>query len=83
MQHLLARVQKKKEQLDTLKPLSNMQVKNLKNVYDVQFTYHSNAIEGSTLTYNEYKDFYEVILKSLNDSLDLYSTILINDIHVI
>jgi len=32
---------------------------------------------------NEYRDFYEVILKSVNDSLDLYSTIVSNDIQVI
>ena len=32
---------------------------------------------------NDYNDFYKVILKSVNDSLDLYSTIIINDIQVI
>jgi Fic family protein len=34
-------------------------------------------------TQNEYNDFYDVILNSVNDSLDLYSTILTNDIKTI
>lgn len=48
MQDLLNQVQEKKEQLDKLRLLSENQVKNLKNVYDIQLTYNSNAIEGST-----------------------------------
>ena len=55
MQELLAQIQEKKEHLDKLRPLSDAQVQNLKNVYDIQLTYNSNAIEGSTLTYSETK----------------------------
>jgi len=55
MQELLLQVQEKKKRLDRLRPLSDAQVKNLKNVYDIQLTYNSNAIEGSTLTYSETK----------------------------
>jgi len=55
MQDLLDHVHQKKETLDALRPLSPSQVKNLKNLYDIQLTYHSNAIEGSTLTYSETK----------------------------
>lgn len=55
MQELLEQIYQKKEQLDKLRPLSDAQVKNLKNVYDIQLTYNSNAIEGSTLTYSETK----------------------------
>jgi len=45
----------KKLQLDNLRPLSKEQLKNLKQVYDIDLTYNSNAIEGSTLTYSETK----------------------------
>ncbi len=45
----------KKLQLDNLRPLSNEQTKNIKQIYDVDLTYNSNAIEGSTLTYSETK----------------------------
>jgi len=55
MQELLDQIHQKKEQLDKLRPLSDAQLKNLKNVYDIQLTYNSNAIEGSTLTYSETK----------------------------
>ena len=34
-------------------------------------------------TKSEYTDFYGVILNSVNDSLDLYSTIVSNDIKLI
>lgn len=55
MQDLLDKIHQKKEKLDKFRPLSHTQVKNLKNVYDIQLTYNSNAIEGSTLTYSETK----------------------------
>jgi len=52
---LLQTISTKKLQLDNLRPLSNEQIKNLKQIYDVDLTYNSNAIEGSTLTYSETK----------------------------
>jgi len=55
MKNLLNQINNKKAKLDKLRPLSKKQIKNLKNVYDIQLTYHSNAIEGSTLTYSETK----------------------------
>ncbi len=55
MQKLLDLIHQKKEQLDRSRPLSDAQLKNLKNVYDIQLTYNSNAIEGSTLTHSETK----------------------------
>lgn len=39
--------------LDGFRPLDPMIVAELKKLYDVQFTYHSNAIEGNTLTQSE------------------------------
>ncbi len=74
MQDLLAKIHEKKEQLDRLRPLSTAQVKNLKNVYDIQLTYNSNAIEGSTLTYSETKlilnEGITIGGKSINEHLE-------------
>ena len=75
MQDLLNQIHQKKEQLDNLRPLSDAQVKNLKNVYDIQLTYNSNAIEGSTLTYSETKlilnEGITIGGKSLNEHLEV------------
>jgi len=74
VQDLLAKIHEKKEQLDRLRPLSTAQVKNLKNVYDIQLTYNSNAIEGSTLTYSETKlilnEGITIGGKSINEHLE-------------
>ena len=74
MQELLDQIHQKREQLDNLRPLSNAQVKNLKNVYDIQLTYNSNAIEGSTLTYSETKlilnEGITIGGKSMNEHLE-------------
>ena len=43
----------KKQLLDSKRPLSREVLTNLKKYFDVEFTYNSNAIEGSTLTYAE------------------------------
>ena len=42
-----------KARLDKLRPLSPDLVDNLREVYDIRLTYHSNAIEGNTLTQSE------------------------------
>lgn len=39
--------------LDSFRPLPQIVVAELKKVYDVRFTYNSNAIEGNTLTQSE------------------------------
>jgi len=74
MQDLLEQIHQKKEKLDTFRPLSPAQVKNLKNVYDIQLTYNSNAIEGSTLTYSETKlilnEGITIGGKSMNEHLE-------------
>jgi Fic family protein len=41
--------------LDSFRPLDPIIVSELKKLYDVQFTYNSNAIEGNTLTQSETK----------------------------
>ena len=49
----LEEVNKLKGWLDSFRPLSSVIVEELKKLYDVQFTYNSNAIEGNTLTQSE------------------------------
>lgn len=50
---LLERLAEKKRALDQRRPLSPSAVARLKEYFDVEWTYHSNAIEGSTLTLRE------------------------------
>jgi len=44
-----------KQELDALRPLKKEQLDSIKTMYDVELTYNSNAIEGSTLDYAETK----------------------------
>jgi Fic family protein len=44
-----------KNELDGLRPLPSAAVRNLEQVYRVEWTYNSNAIEGNTLTLLETK----------------------------
>lgn len=52
-------LEKKKQKLDKKRPLSKEQLKQLKNYFDVEFTYNSNAIEGNTLSLRETKVILE------------------------
>ncbi|MEG4583415.1 hypothetical protein QUA71_27975 [Microcoleus sp. MON1_C5] len=56
----LQKVDRLKAWLDSFRPLSPTRVAELKKLYDVRFSYHSNAIEGNTLTQRE----TELVLKS-------------------
>ena len=47
---LLTDIERKKAQLDRLRPLSPGALANLEYAYDLELTYTSNAIEGNTLT---------------------------------
>lgn len=49
----LERINQLKAWLDAFRPLDPMIVAELKKLYDVRFTYNSNAIEGNTLTQSE------------------------------
>jgi len=44
-----------KKELDSFRPLKTEQIKNLKTLFDIDFTYNSTAIEGNTLSYQETK----------------------------
>ena len=50
---LLKQIDALKAKLDRLRPLPPELVDNLREVYDIRLTYHSNAIEGNTLTQSE------------------------------
>jgi Fic family protein len=71
---LLKRIEEKKKRLDDLRPLSKDALKNL--LYDIRLrhTYHSDAIEGNTLTLKETKLVLEEGItiggKSLKDHIE-------------
>ena len=52
-QSQLQQIDQLKFWLDSFRPLSPIMIAELKKLYDVQFTYNSNAIEGNTLTQSE------------------------------
>lgn len=49
----LAEIEKKKEKLATMRPLTVGEVERLAQEFMIDFTYNSNAIEGNTLTLRE------------------------------
>ena len=53
LQKKLQQLTKKKARLDKLRPLPIEQLKNIQEWLDVEYTYTSNAIEGSTLNRSE------------------------------
>ena len=50
---LLKQIDAKKKKLDSFRPLTPAQIKNLKRFFDVEFTYNSTVIEGNTLSLRE------------------------------
>ena len=52
-QFKLERIDRLKAWLDEFRPFEPTIVAELKKLYDVRFTHHSNAIEGNTLTQSE------------------------------
>ncbi|MFH1561026.1 MAG: Fic family protein, partial [Patescibacteria group bacterium] len=50
MKNILVTLEKKKQQLDTYRPLDNNLVANLQEWFKIELTYTSNAIEGNTLS---------------------------------
>lgn len=53
MNDIFAKLTKKKRRLDKYRPLPPEQLKNIQEWLDVEYTYTSNAIEGSTLNRSE------------------------------
>lgn len=57
-EHLL-RIDVKKTELDTLRPISSAALSNIRESLTLEWTYNSNAIEGNTLTLQETKMIIE------------------------
>lgn len=55
LEEKLAIIDSLKREIDRLRPLDEEQVKSLKTLFDVEFTYNSTAIEGNTFSYQETK----------------------------
>lgn len=53
MNDILKLLTEKKNELDSFRPLPPEQLKNLEEWFDIEYTYTSNAIEGSTLNRSE------------------------------
>jgi Fic family protein len=64
-----------KKELDRLRPLDDGQVKSLKTLFDIEFTYNSTAIEGNTFSYQETKivllDGITIGGKSIREHLEI------------
>lgn len=75
---LLQRIEAKKKRLDTQRPLPKDALKRLQDDMRLQHTYHSNAIEGNTLTLSETKLVIEEGIatggKPLKDYLEVKNT---------
>jgi Fic family protein len=71
----LERMDAKKQQLDALRPLPGIAVKKLRETIAIEWTYHSNAIEGNTLDLIETKLVIEEGItikgKSLREHLEV------------
>lgn len=57
----LEKIDRLKGWLDGFRPFEPAIVAELKKLYDVRFTYHSNAIEGNTLTQSETELVWEPV----------------------
>lgn len=74
LQELYAQLDDLKKCLDSFRPLSENEVEMLNDYFDIEYTYHSNKIEGNTLTKNETNLIINkgitVDKKSLNEHLE-------------
>jgi Fic family protein len=72
---LFKRIKEKKKSLDSLRPFPPQALKKLKEQFAIEMTYHSNAIEGNTLTMREtqliIQDGLTVAGKSLREHLEV------------
>lgn len=50
---ILAQIERKKQELDSRRPLTQGELERLNEEFTVEYTYNSNAIEGNTLTLRE------------------------------
>jgi len=73
--NILARIAEKKARLDSLKPFPKSALLKIREYFDVELTYNSNAIEGSTLNLQETRAILEdgvtIGGKSLREHLEV------------
>ena len=69
------RIQEKRKELDSLRPLNKFQLDHLKHEFLIEYVYNSTSIEGNTLSLNETKLVLEEGItiggKSLREHLDV------------
>ncbi len=53
LKHLLEQIDARKAELDALRPLKPEQLRKVKNAFRLWWNYHSNSLEGNTLTFGE------------------------------
>lgn len=74
MDELLSKINQLKKQIDVLRPLNKGELQELKKWYETTYTYHTNALEGNSLTLAETKIVLEEGLtiegKPLRDILE-------------
>lgn len=74
---LLQRLKQKKSALDALRPLPKTAIQRLREEMMIEWTYHSNAIEGNTLTLQETRLILETGLtvggKSLREHFEVFN----------
>ncbi|KMY49777.1 Fic family protein [Peribacillus loiseleuriae] len=71
---MFEQINRKKESLDTLRPLPKYTLKSLREKLLLEWTYNTNAIEGNTLTMNETKVVLEGITvggKTMREHLEV------------
>lgn len=71
---MFERIDIKKARLDSLRPFPIYTLKSLREKLLLEWTYHSNAIEGNTLTMNETKVVLEGITiggKTMREHLEV------------
>jgi len=75
LEQVLKEIDDLKKKLDLLRPLNKERLLKIKKCFDLDQTYNSNAIEGSTLTFNETKLIINEGLaiggKSVNEHLEV------------
>lgn len=75
MNHKLAQIDQLKNQLTQYRPLSESEVKRLREEFIIESSYNSNAIEGNTITLREtvliLKEGMTIAEKSLREHLDI------------
>ncbi len=69
---IITRVDQLRAEIDALRPIDAEQEARVMQMFRLDWNYHSNAIEGNTLTLGELADFVEMVGEALIGSLERY-----------